>query len=223
MKSIAEMRSSEAASWRRRCVTGTLSAASVRCPMVPVSSRPWRDWKRRIAAVTLASKTSPRGVLGREVVGDGEPLAQQRHLGTGRAGRELRDVRRQGRPAAADLQRRVAQHGGRDAPRGVVVVGRMRRIRDAGARPASDFLALRPFRPRSGLWPWPWGGLPVWARAGPAIRPAARTASVTERIEELGDAQTSSIAAFDFPRPQQKRGAPVPPIVIGRPASPLQV
>src|SRR5262245_9213185 len=26
-------------------------------------------------------------------------------------------------------------------------------------------------------------GLPVWAKAGPAIRPVARTASVTERIE----------------------------------------
>ena len=50
---MAASRSSEAASWRSRFVTGTLSAASVRCPIVPVSSRPWRDWKRRIAAVTI--------------------------------------------------------------------------------------------------------------------------------------------------------------------------
>ena len=56
---MAESRSSEAESWRRRRDTGTLSAASVRCPMVPVSSSPWRAWKRLIAAVTWASKTSP--------------------------------------------------------------------------------------------------------------------------------------------------------------------
>ena len=93
------------------------------------------------------------GVLGREIVGDGQALAQQRHLGTGRAGGELGDVRRQRRPAAADLQGRIAQHGGRDAPRGRLVVGRMRRIRDAGRRAGSDFLGLR-LGLGLGLWPW---------------------------------------------------------------------
>ena len=39
-KSIAASRSSEAASWRSRCVTGTLSAVSVFGPTLPVSSSP---------------------------------------------------------------------------------------------------------------------------------------------------------------------------------------
>ena len=69
------------------------------------------------------------GLIGREVVGDGEPLAQQRHVRTARAGSELAAARRQRRPAALHLEHRVAQHGGGDALDGALVEGRLRRLR----------------------------------------------------------------------------------------------
>ncbi len=72
-----------------------------------------------------------RGLVGGEVVGDGEPLAQQGHVGAFRPRRQL-GVRRQRRPAAAHLERGIAQHRRRDARHGALVEGRDRRGRHQG-------------------------------------------------------------------------------------------
>ena len=72
-------------------------------------------------------------LLGRQVIGDGEPLAQQRDVRAAGAGRNL-GILRDGRPAAAHLDGGIAQHGGSDALRGALLVGRLRRLRDQGGR-----------------------------------------------------------------------------------------
>ncbi len=63
-------------------------------------------------------------LIGGQIFSDGEAAAQQRDVGAARAGREL-DVGRQHRPAAAHLDRRIAQQGFLDALKSALVEGRI--------------------------------------------------------------------------------------------------
>src|SRR5262249_26346296 len=69
-----------------------------------------------------------RDFVSRQVLGDGEALAQQRHFGTLGAERVLTAGRQRG-PSALHFQRGVAEHGGADALDGVFVEGRLGRLR----------------------------------------------------------------------------------------------
>src|SRR5262245_27356604 len=62
-------------------------------------------------------------------------------------------------------------------------------------------------------------GAPVWARDGPAIRPVARTASVTERIATTREPVDCNIRFPPATMSARGRGT----ANHGRPAAPLQV
>ena len=90
MKSIAASRSSEAASWRSRFYHRHVERgqrlrtdAAGLLETVAGLEAPHRRGDRLVVEIVAAR------LLGGQIVGDGEPLAQQRHIGASRAWHEL--------------------------------------------------------------------------------------------------------------------------------------
>ncbi len=88
-------------------------------------------------------------LVGGKILGDGEALTQQRHVGTLRPRHKL-GARRQRRPPALHLQHRVAQHRRRDALDGALVECRVGRVGDQNP-------GLRRGLGLGGRWRRPWG------------------------------------------------------------------
>ena len=189
-------RSSEASSCLIRFCTGTLSAASVRGVTVPVGARPWRAWKRLTASATTSSIGAGR-LVGGEVAGDDQALAQQIVIRPRHADREF-GVGRDRRPAAAHREIRIAQRGFLDPLRGAFVEGRLMRQRQRrrrarfrrrggdgrlgrrgvrGGRRAAGLAgaAAAPAAPVAALWP----------KAGPAASIVATATIVILRMSDV--------------------------------------